>query len=203
MAPAVVGRLEFAPVDGHQFRAEEIQPAAQQVEVLEQRLERRAVVPAEIRDGLEIRAHPAQQPDHFEIARRLGLQTPARTHAVQIAVEIELEQIRRVIRRPPRLLGLRAGETQRRKVEPLGVSVDEARRGVVTDVVLHAGREELDLGSIRAAQAAHGGASKILARASAFKIMCGKVFTQSVPSSATGVTPTASSCSRCTRTRGR
>src|SRR6516225_10068452 len=62
---------------------------------------RRAVVPTEIGNGLEIRRELSRQPHAFDIAPRFALQSPARLHAVQIAVEIELEHCRRAIPRSP------------------------------------------------------------------------------------------------------
>jgi len=61
----------------------------------------RAVVPPEIRDGLVIGHQFAGQPHYFDVAPRLALQPAARRNAVQVAVDEQLEQQRRVIARPP------------------------------------------------------------------------------------------------------
>ena len=50
------------------------------------------VVLAKVGDHLVIRHEPAKQPDDFEIAPGFALQTPARLHTVQVAIDVELEQ---------------------------------------------------------------------------------------------------------------
>ena len=73
------------------------------------------------------------------------------------------------------------GEAQRGEVESLDIGVEEARRGIGGDVIIQTGREELDFGSIRAAQVAHGGANWDRRPGLRVQKMFGKVFTQSVP----------------------
>ena len=66
--------FEFGAVNGHQFGAEQIEPARQEVEVLAQRLERLAVVLAEVGNRFEVRLQPARQPDEFQVATALAFQ---------------------------------------------------------------------------------------------------------------------------------
>src|SRR6185503_19007588 len=103
----------------------------------------------------------------------------AGTHPVQVAVEVKLKQIRRMIRRPPGVLGPGMGEAQRGEVESLDIGVDEARRSIVGDVIIQTGRKELDFGSIRAAQVAHDGANWDRRRGLCVQKKRRKVFTQS------------------------
>jgi hypothetical protein len=51
----------------------------------------------EVGDGLEVRSEPAGEPHQLDIALRLALQAAARLDTVQVAVDVELEQDRRVI----------------------------------------------------------------------------------------------------------
>jgi hypothetical protein len=46
---------------------------------------------AEVGDSLVIGCEPPQQPHHFQIAMTLALQPPARLHAIEIAIDVELE----------------------------------------------------------------------------------------------------------------
>ncbi len=55
VAVAGVHRLELRPVDGDQGRAEQAQLAAQHHELGARRLDRRAVLAAEVGDGLVVR----------------------------------------------------------------------------------------------------------------------------------------------------
>src|SRR5215470_5920587 len=66
---------------------------------------RRAVVPTEIGNGLEIRRELSRQPHALDIAPRFTLQSPARLHPVEIAVEIELEHCRRAVPGSPGTAG--------------------------------------------------------------------------------------------------
>ena len=100
----------------------------------------------------------AQEPDQFEIAGGLGFEAAAGAQAVEVAVEIKLEQIRRVIGRAAGGGGLGAREAERLEIQAFDIGVKEACRGVGGDVILQAGREELDLGAVRAAEVAHGDA---------------------------------------------
>src|SRR6516165_829186 len=61
------------------------------------RLPSTATVPTEIRYCLEVRRELSRQPHAFDIATRFALQSSARLHLVQIAVEVELEHCRRAI----------------------------------------------------------------------------------------------------------
>src|SRR5262249_52439601 len=55
------------------------------------RPERRAVVLAKVGDRLEVGRQPPGQPHQLDIALRFPFEPPARLHAVEIAVEIDLQ----------------------------------------------------------------------------------------------------------------
>src|SRR3954462_13794389 len=74
--------------------------AAQQHELAEDRAEGLAVIAAEISDRLEVRLQMPQQPDYLDVAMGLGFQAPAGSNVVQIAVDVELQQIGRIVARP-------------------------------------------------------------------------------------------------------
>ena len=87
---AVVDRLELAAVDRDAGRREQSDLAAD-LDEARAHFDGRPVVLPEIGDGLEVWRKPPQQPHHLEIAARLALETPARMHAVEIAVDVELQ----------------------------------------------------------------------------------------------------------------
>ena len=109
----------------------------------------RAVVLAEVRDGLVIGHKPAGQPHEFDVARRLPLQPPARLHTVEIAVDVELEQHRRMIGGPPRRLRHDAVEPKVRQSERVHKGVDHANGVILVDPVVQALREQGRLTAIR------------------------------------------------------
>src|SRR5580692_1328445 len=66
----------------------------------------------------------------------LCFQPPARTYAVQIAVNVKLKQISRVITRSAGLVGLNSKKAGSLHIELADKSVDEAYRVVRTNVII-------------------------------------------------------------------
>jgi len=58
------------------------------------------MVAAEIRDRLEVRAEPPQQPQQFDVAASLLLEPAAGADAVEVAVQVQPQQIARIVARP-------------------------------------------------------------------------------------------------------
>ena len=77
----------------------------QQREFAKYRPESVAIVTTEVGNGLGVGFQIAQQPDHLDVARRFGFQSPPRANTVEIAVDLELQQIGRVIAWPPAAMG--------------------------------------------------------------------------------------------------
>src|SRR5207344_2961786 len=146
---AVVDRLELAAVDGDAGRLEQIELAADLDKPRAHLLDGGPVVLPEIGDGLEVWRKPMQQPHHLEIAARLALETPARMHAVEIAVDVELQVHRRVIGGPAGVSGIDAGEAQSLEIEPVDEGINEANRIALVDPVIEALRQQRRLRSIR------------------------------------------------------
>jgi hypothetical protein len=98
------------------------------------------VVPAEVGDGLEVGRQPAGEPHQLDVALRFALQPAAGRNAVQIAVDVELQQHRRVIRGAARLGWFSASEAERLQIELFDEGIDRAHRVVLSDVVIQARR---------------------------------------------------------------
>ena len=113
------------------------------------------VVAPEIGDGLEVRLQVPQQPDHFEVATGLRFQPPARTHSVQIAVDVELQEIARGIARAAGRLRHDTGEPCRRKAEPINKGVDEPHRVLSVDIVVHRFRKQQRLVAVATQNVCH------------------------------------------------
>jgi hypothetical protein len=94
------------------------------------------MVPAEIGDRLAVRREPPQQPHQLDVPVRLLLQPPARPDPVQVAIEIEPQQVAGVIARPAGRRRDRALEAQRAELELRDERIEEADRVVRTDVVV-------------------------------------------------------------------
>src|SRR3954451_20778602 len=78
-----------------------------------------------------------EQPDHLDIAVGLGFQAAARASTVQIAVDVELQQVRRSITRTARRLRNRADKPKRREVQSVDKRLDEPHRVVGRDVIVN------------------------------------------------------------------
>src|ERR1039458_7734118 len=92
---------------------------------------------------------PARQPHHLNVAPSFTLQSPARLDPVEIAVDVELQQHRWMIRRPARYLGIDPAKPQIRQIEFLDKDIDHANRIVLADPVCHAFRKQRALPAIR------------------------------------------------------
>src|SRR5439155_23637725 len=70
---------------------------------------------------------------HFNIPPRLPFEPSARTHLVQISVEIKLQQIPRIVRRPPRRFRLNLRKPQPCKVKAIHKGIYDPNRAIQRD----------------------------------------------------------------------
>jgi len=136
VAVATVDRLELAAVDGHHRPGKQLQVPAQLHEAAADVADAFAIVMAEVGNGLEVGRQSTGQPHQLDIALRLALQPTAGRDAVQVAVDVELEQHRRVVRRPPGRRRIGAGKTQLLQIQLVDKGVDRAHRIIFGDVVV-------------------------------------------------------------------
>ena len=99
---AIVHRFELAAVDRNDGMSEELEPTAQPDKLGAHRPDRRAIVLAEVGNRLEVGRQPPGQPHQLDIALRFAFQPPARLNAVEVAVEVDLQQRRGMIGWPAR-----------------------------------------------------------------------------------------------------
>ena len=106
---AVVDRLELTAVGGHDRLGEQVQASTQHHELTADTADCLAVVLAEVRH------QSSRQPDQFDVALSLALQATTRVDTIQISVDVDLQQCRRVVGRPARRFRLCALEARVRK----------------------------------------------------------------------------------------
>src|SRR5207249_9342424 len=82
--------------------SEELEPTAKLDKLPAHRPDRRAIILAEVGNRLEVRGEPPSKPHQLDIALRFPFEPPARLHAVEITVEVNLQQRRGMIARPAR-----------------------------------------------------------------------------------------------------
>ena len=104
----------------------------------------------EVGDGLEVRSESAGEPHQLDIALRLALQAPARLDTIQVAVDIELQQDRGVVRGSTGGCRIDAFKTQCMKIQFFDEGIDNSHRVVFADIVVKALWQQSDLLSILA-----------------------------------------------------
>src|SRR5207247_7325142 len=93
--------LELAAVDRNARFAKQFKAAAQHHELAADLADGLAIVLAEVGYGLEVRHQAAGQPTQLDVALAFSLQASARLHPIEVAVDVNLQQRRRMIGRPP------------------------------------------------------------------------------------------------------
>jgi hypothetical protein len=81
-----------AAVDGDDRLREQIELAAQHDELPAHVADGTAVVAAEIGNGLEVRREPTGEPHQLDVALALAFQAAAGLNAIEIAVDVDLQQ---------------------------------------------------------------------------------------------------------------
>ncbi len=99
----------------------------------------------------------SQQPDHFEIAIGLRLQPAARSHPVQISVDVELQKVARRIARTTGRLRHDTGKPGGGKVKPINKRINEPYRIVRGDVIVNRLRQQQHLTAVVTGNVRHAG----------------------------------------------
>jgi hypothetical protein len=150
VAVAVVDRLELAAVHGDDAVDEQLELAADGHKLAAGLADAAAVVAAEIGDGLEVRGQTPRQPHQLDIALALALQAPAALHAVEVAVDVDLQQHARVVAGPASRGRHHPFETNAGEVQLIHERINDANRVVLAYEVIQALRQQRDLLSILA-----------------------------------------------------
>src|ERR1700736_2661747 len=133
--PRVDG-LEFAAVDRNARFVEQFKAAAQHHELAADLADRLAVVLAEVGYGLEVRHQAAGQPNQLDVALALPLQAPARLHPIEVSVDVNLQQRRRMIGRPSCRLRLDAAKAEIGQIKLIDKDIDRPDRIVLAQIVI-------------------------------------------------------------------
>ena len=98
--------------------------------------DRFAIIFAEVRDRLEVRCQALRQPHQLNIALRFALEPTARLDAVEVAIDVELEEHGWMVSRPARLCWLHPSEAQEGKVKFIHEYIDYPHRIILGHVVV-------------------------------------------------------------------
>jgi hypothetical protein len=144
-----VHALELAAVDGCQRTREKSDLTADDDELRAGRADRRTIVAPEVGDGFEVRRQPPGQPHELDIAAAFSLQPPARLEAIEIAVNVELQQRCRMIAWPTGR-GRHGRKTERAEIQRLHESFNQPRQIVRIDIVFQTSWKKRGLHTILA-----------------------------------------------------
>src|SRR5262249_54126121 len=128
--------IEKRTINGHTVPAHQAEVAQYQHELPTCRLERRPVVLAEITDRSKAGLKPFEQPDQLKIAPRFPLKSPRGADPMQVAVNIKLEQVPRIIGRlSSPAPGARMPKPRMRKIDRIPVSINRPHRIIALHIV--------------------------------------------------------------------
>jgi hypothetical protein len=108
VAVARVDGLELAAVDRNARFAEQLKAPAQHHKFTADLADGLAVVLPEVGYRFEVWHQAPGQPNQLDVALAFPLQAPARLHPIEVAVNVNLQQRRRMVGRPSRRLWLDA-----------------------------------------------------------------------------------------------
>ena len=121
---------------------EQVELLAQRDELPADRMDRRPVVLAEVGNGLEVRREPAGQPHQLDVALAFPLQAPARGDAVEVTVQVDLEQGRGMTGGPAPCFRHCTGKTERNKIKLVNVRIDGPDWIVLVDIIVQTGEKK-------------------------------------------------------------
>jgi hypothetical protein len=79
-------------------------------------------------NGPDVPHQAAGQPNQFDVALALPLQTPARLHPIEVSIDVNLQQCRRMISWSLCSLRLNSAEAQPRQVKLIYKDIDRPYR---------------------------------------------------------------------------
>src|SRR5271156_4852410 len=176
-----VDGFELAAVDRNARFAEQFKATAQLHELTTNLADGLAVVLAEVGYRLEVRHQPAGQPNQLDVALAFSLQAPARLHPVEVAVNINLQQRRRMVGRPSCRLWLNAAKAELGQVKLIDKDIDRPDRIVPAQIVI----QPLGKQSALIAVIANDKARHLILRPNRRRIISLKVFSHSLDPSRT------------------
>src|SRR4051812_41336361 len=95
-----------------------------------------AIVLPKVGYRLEVRHQASGQPNQFDVALALPLQTPARLHPIEVSVDVNLQQRRRMIGWPSCCLRLNAAKAQLRQIKLIDKDIDRPDRIILAQIVV-------------------------------------------------------------------
>ena len=124
----IIDGFEFAAINGNQSFREQTELLAQYNELFADTADCLAVVLAKVGNGLEVRHQPTGQPHQFNVTSRFPLKTPAGLNAIQITVNVDLEENGRVIGRATGGCRIYPFESELAQIKLIHIYVNDTHR---------------------------------------------------------------------------
>ncbi len=145
----IVHGFELGPVDRNTGSGQHTDLTAERNEPGTDLADRGAIVLAEVRNRLVVANQASRQPHDLHVAPRLAFQPAARLQVIEIAVNLELQENRGMIRRPPRRRRIDADKTKLAEIQFINKDIDHPNRIITPDPVVQAFRQKCRLVAIR------------------------------------------------------
>jgi len=113
--------------------------------------------PTKLGNTFVIRTQPSQQPHQLHIAPALAFQSPRGTNLLQIPVQIKLQQISRIVSRPPCLGRFCPHKSQPLHVDPVDQCVNHPAKMITRNQFLQAPRKQYPLRPLISFDESHPG----------------------------------------------
>src|SRR3982074_388871 len=143
-----INRFELATVDRDARLAEQLKAPAQHHERTADLADSLTIVLPEIGYRLEIRHQATGQPDQLDVALALPLQAPARLDPIEVSVDVNLQQRRRMVGRPSCRLWLDAAKAQLNQIKLIDKDIDRPDRIVLAQIVIQPLRKQSALAAV-------------------------------------------------------
>src|SRR5437773_3415934 len=173
--PRVDG-LELAAVDRNTRFAEQFKASAQHHELTADLADGLTIVFPEVGYRLEVWHQAAGQPNQFDVALAFPFQAPARLHPIEVSVDVNLQQRRRMIGRPSCRLRLNTAKTQPGQIKLIDKNIDRPDRIILGQIVF----QPLWKQSALIAVFANDKARHRILRSNRWRIISSRVFSHSL-----------------------
>jgi hypothetical protein len=132
----VIDRLELTAVNGYQVGAKQLPFFTEEGQGAKHVLEGGSLVLAKVRNRFEVGVECAEEPEACHVPGRFLLQAPAGADPVHVTVDVQLEQVARVIGGAPSRGGLHASKAEGVAVQTVDKGLNETHRVLRSDVVV-------------------------------------------------------------------
>src|SRR3990170_551860 len=141
--------------DRHQLAAEEVELAAEEGELTAYLADGLPVIAAEVGNGLMVGGEALEEPHEFQVTARFSFKQATGADAVEVAIDVELEQVGGVVGWAAGLLEHGVAEAQASQIEGVDEGVQETHKVILGDVIIEDVGEEGNLAALLALDVLH------------------------------------------------